>query len=92
MDIHRLLVSLNHLCAGSKGTELATRIVVYSPQVYENYSLKSGEGLSVLFVVIWLLGDLTNLAGALLADLLPTVVILAVYVSDNGTLVDLWCF
>ncbi len=31
------------------------RIVVYSPQIYENYSLQSGEGLSVAFVVVWLL-------------------------------------
>ncbi|KAF8158357.1 PQ loop repeat-domain-containing protein [Crassisporium funariophilum] len=58
---------------------IACWIVVYSPQVYENYSLQSGEGLSVLFVVIWLLGDLTNLAGALLAGLLPTLIILALY-------------
>ena len=58
------------------------RIVVYSPQVYENYLLQSGEGLSVLFVVIWLLGDLTNLTGAILAGLLPTVIILAIYVRS----------
>jgi len=58
---------------------IACWIVVYSPQVYENYLLQSGEGLSVLFVVIWLLGDLTNLTGAIVAGLLPTVIILAVY-------------
>lgn len=56
-------------------------MIVYSPQIYENYSLQSGEGLSVLFVVIWLTGDLTNLFGALMAGLLPTIIILAVYVS-----------
>lgn len=54
-------------------------MIVYSPQIYENYSLQSGEGLSVLFVVIWLIGDLTNLFGALMAGLLPTIIILAVY-------------
>ncbi|KAF8809551.1 hypothetical protein BYT27DRAFT_7094484, partial [Phlegmacium glaucopus] len=58
---------------------IACWIVVYSPQVYENYLLQSGEGLSVLFVVIWLLGDLTNLIGAILGGLLPTVIILAIY-------------
>jgi len=41
--------------------------------------LQSGEGLSVLFVIVWLLGDLTNLIGAILAGLLPTVIILAAY-------------
>jgi len=56
-------------------------VVVYSPQIVENYQRKSGEGLSVLFVVTWLLGDLCNLIGALMAGLLPTVIILAVYYS-----------
>ncbi|PPQ76620.1 hypothetical protein CVT24_011324 [Panaeolus cyanescens] len=61
---------------------IACWIVVYSPQVYENYSLQSGDGLSVLFVIIWLLGDLTNLLGAILANLLPTVIILAYTTCD----------
>jgi len=52
---------------------------VYSPQLIENYTLQSGEGLSILFVVIWLLGDVTSLIGALLGGLLPTVIILALY-------------
>ncbi|KAK2465356.1 hypothetical protein APHAL10511_002710 [Amanita phalloides] len=54
-------------------------ITVYSPQIYENYTLQSGEGLSVPFVVIWLLGDLANLLGAILANLLPTVKLLGIY-------------
>jgi len=58
---------------------IASWVVVYSPQIVENYQLKSGEALSVAFVVIWLLGDLCNLVGAGLAGLLPTVIILAVY-------------
>lgn len=57
------------------------RIIVYSPQILENYQLQSGEGLSVAFVVVWLLGDIFGLVGAILADLLPTVIILAAYVS-----------
>ena len=59
------------------------RLVVYTPQIIENYRRKSGEGLSVLFVVIWLIGDLFNLFGALLAGLLSTVIILAAYVSET---------
>ena len=54
---------------------------MYSPQIYENYTLQSGEGLSVFFVIIWLLGDLCNLIGATMAGLQSTVIILAVYVS-----------
>jgi hypothetical protein len=60
---------------------LACWIVVYSPQIWENYQLKSGEGLSVSFIVLWLLGDITNALGGLGAKLLPTVIILALYVS-----------
>ncbi|KAK7681553.1 hypothetical protein QCA50_015285 [Cerrena zonata] len=54
-------------------------IVVYSPQIVENYQLQSGEGLSVFFVLTWLVGDLCNLFGAILSGLLPTVKILASY-------------
>jgi len=60
---------------------LACWIVVYSPQIWENYQLKSGEGLSVTFIVLWLLGDITNFLGGAMAKLLPTVVVLAIYVS-----------
>ncbi|KAF7365137.1 PQ-loop-domain-containing protein [Mycena venus] len=60
---------------------IACWIVVYSPQIYENYALQSGEGLSVLFVIIWLVGDLCNLVGAVLAHLLPTIIIIALYYS-----------
>ncbi|KIM30059.1 hypothetical protein M408DRAFT_100577 [Serendipita vermifera MAFF 305830] len=58
---------------------IACWILVYTPQILENYQLKSGEGLSVLFVLIWLAGDICNLVGAGLAGLIPTVIILAIY-------------
>ncbi|KAL8290319.1 hypothetical protein RQP46_002577 [Phenoliferia psychrophenolica] len=40
---------------------------------------QSGEGLSLVFLCIWLMGDATNLLGALWQGLLPTMIILAVY-------------
>ena len=49
------------------------------PQIYENYRLKSGEGLSLFFTLFWLLGDLTNLIGGIMINLLPTMLILALY-------------
>jgi len=52
-----------------------------SAPVWENYILKSGDGLSVAFILIWLGGDLTNLIGGIMAGVLPTMIILAVYVS-----------
>ncbi|KAI6117881.1 PQ loop repeat-domain-containing protein [Pisolithus croceorrhizus] len=48
-------------------------IIVYSPQLIENYQLQSGEGLSLLFVYTWLLGDLCNFAGGVIGQLVPTV-------------------
>jgi len=54
-------------------------IIVYTPQFIENYQLKSGEGLSVLFVITWALGDLFNLTGAIMAGLIPTVILLSIY-------------
>ncbi|KAG8996472.1 hypothetical protein FRB94_008268 [Tulasnella sp. JGI-2019a] len=73
---------------------IACWIIVYSPQIFENYSLQSGEGLSVSFVVIWLLGDLSNLLGASMAGLLPTVILLAVYytICDIVLLVQIYYY
>ena len=61
---------------------IACWCIVYSPQFWENYILQSGEGLSIVFVIAWLVGDLTNLFGSLMANLLPSIVILAVYVES----------
>ena len=57
------------------------RLAVYSPQIFENYQLKSGEGLSIAFIVAWMLGDLCNLFGAIGAGLIQTAIVLALYVS-----------
>src|SRR4051812_28718470 len=35
------------------------------PQIFKNYQIKSTAGLSIFFLSEWLLGDLTNLLGAL---------------------------
>jgi uncharacterized protein with PQ loop repeat len=72
------------VCAQQLGwVSIACWVVVYSPQIVENYQMQSGEGLSLPFVIIWLLGDLCNLSGALMANLLPTVIILGAYYTFN---------
>lgn len=68
---------------------LACWIIVFTPQLYENYTRKSSEGLSLAFVVIWLLGDLFNAAGALLQHVLPTMTVLALYYTA-ADIVLLW--
>lgn len=45
----------------------------------ENYKQGSAEGISLAFLAVWFLGDITNLAGALWAGLVPTVIALAIY-------------
>jgi uncharacterized protein with PQ loop repeat len=49
------------------------------PQLIENYRQSSADGISLAFLAVWFVGDVTNLAGALWAQLVPTVSALAVY-------------
>lgn len=63
----------------SSSTSLACWIVLLLPQLIEQWKLKSSEGLSIGFILIWFIGDLANLFGSLWADLLPGVVLLAVW-------------
>lgn len=58
---------------------IACWIIVFTPQLYENFRRQSAEGLSLTFIVLWLLGDIFNVIGAVLQHVLPTMTILAVY-------------
>lgn len=58
---------------------IACWVIVFVPQIYENFYRKSAEGLSLLFVVLWLAGDVFNLLGAMMQHLLFTMIILAAY-------------
>lgn len=58
---------------------IACWVVVFSPQIIENFRRSSAEGLSIVFIVVWLVGDLFNIIGAVLQGVLPTMIILAVY-------------
>lgn len=49
------------------------------PQLIENYKQGSAEGISLAFLTVWFVGDVTNLIGALWAGLVPTVIALAIY-------------
>lgn len=54
-------------------------MVVFSPQIIENFRRGSADGLSLLFLIVWLAGDVFNIIGAVLQGVLPTMIILAVY-------------
>ncbi|KAH8702270.1 PQ loop repeat protein [Talaromyces proteolyticus] len=58
---------------------IACWVVVFSPQIIENFRRGSADGLSLLFVVVWLAGDVFNILGSVLQGVLPTMIILAVY-------------
>ena len=58
---------------------VACWVVVFSPQIIENFRRSSAEGLSLSFLVIWLTGDVFNVIGGLLQGVLPTMIILALY-------------
>ncbi|EFX02274.1 vacuolar membrane pq loop repeat protein [Grosmannia clavigera kw1407] len=58
---------------------LTAWICLLLPQLIQNYKAQSAEGLSMAFLFVWLLGDITNLFGALWTGLAPTAVALATY-------------
>lgn len=58
---------------------IACWVVVFSPQIIENFRRGSTEGLSIVFIIVWLAGDVFNILGAILQGVLPTMIILAVY-------------
>jgi len=58
---------------------IACWVVVFSPQIIENFRRGSADGLSLLFLIVWLAGDVFNILGAVLQGVLPTMTILAVY-------------
>ncbi|KCV67619.1 hypothetical protein H696_05906 [Fonticula alba] len=49
------------------------------PQLYANYKNKDTTALSVGFLFLWLLGDISNLVGCILTDQLVTQTITAIY-------------
>ncbi len=63
----------------NRSISIACWVVVFSPQIIENFRRRSADGLSIVFIVIWLAGDVFNILGAVLQGVLPTMIILAVY-------------
>ncbi|KAG9241106.1 PQ loop repeat-domain-containing protein [Calycina marina] len=67
-------------------------IVVFSPQIIENFRRGSADGLSLQFIVVWLAGDVFNILGAVLQGVLPTMIILAIYYTIADIVLLLQCF
>lgn len=71
---------------------IACWVVVFSPQIIENFRRGSAEGLSLLFLIIWLAGDVFNVLGAVMQGVLPTMTILAVYYTLADIVLLVQCF
>ncbi|KAF9353083.1 hypothetical protein BGX34_011809, partial [Mortierella sp. NVP85] len=63
-------------------------------QLWTNYKRKSGESLSLVFLYIWLLGDIMNLVGATIDNLLLTMRVLAWYyiVADLAMIAQIYYY
>ncbi|KAK1084837.1 hypothetical protein LTR33_002437 [Friedmanniomyces endolithicus] len=76
----------------SGSISIACWVVVFSPQIIENFRRSSAEGLSIEFVIIWLAGDVFNILGAVLQGVLPTMIILAIYYTFADIVLLGQCF
>ena len=54
-------------------------LVAQVPQVIQNFVIKDGGALSTGFMVMWLVGDATNLIGCIFTNQLPTQLYVSVY-------------
>ncbi|KAM3503259.1 hypothetical protein MY11210_008794 [Beauveria gryllotalpidicola] len=70
---------------------MASWICLMLPQMFANYKAKSADGISITFLVVWMLGDITNLLGALFTHLAPTAVALACYFCVADCVLILQC-
>lgn len=58
---------------------IAFYVFAMLPQLWKNYRLKSVDGLSFGFLFTWLLGDTSNMLGAILTDQYPNVKATSIY-------------
>lgn len=87
ISCHRALTPL-----ASSSISIACWVVVFSPQIIENFQRSSTEGLSLTFIIIWLLGDVFNILGAVFQGVIPTMTILAVYYTLADIVLLAQCF
>jgi uncharacterized protein with PQ loop repeat len=65
---------------------------VFTPQIIQNAQRASAEGLSITFLLIWLLGDVFNIVGAVAQGVLPTMILLAAYYTLADVVLLGQCF
>ncbi|QUC22319.1 uncharacterized protein UV8b_06560 [Ustilaginoidea virens] len=75
-----------------RSISIACWVIVFTPQLIANWRSGSAEALSIQFVIVWLIGDVFNIAGAVLQGVLPTMIILAVYYTLADIVLLAQCF
>lgn len=75
-----------------RSVSIACWVVVFSPQIIENFRRSSADGLSLEFLIVWLAGDVFNIVGAVMQGVLPTMIILAVYYTIADIVLLGQCF
>ena len=75
MTFSHHVVTIEEALSGIFGSiSLTAWICLLIPQLITNYKTKSAEGLSMLFLAVWLFGDIANLCGMLQSPLVPLLV------------------
>ncbi|KAI8626807.1 PQ loop repeat-domain-containing protein [Xylariaceae sp. FL1651] len=87
--LHLDVEAISGICGS---ISIAAWVVVFSPQIIENFRRSSADGLSVQFIIAWLLGDVFNILGAVLQGVLPTMLILAIYYTIADFVLLAQCF
>lgn len=67
----------------------ASWVMAQLPQQIDNYRTKSANGLSGLFLLLWVTGDTLNLISCVLTDQLPFQIYLSCYFLVNDIILDL---
>lgn len=84
-----IALTWNEALSGIFGSvSLASWIFLTVPQLAENHAQGHADGISLTFLLIWFVGDVANLVGAVWARLVPTVVALgAFFCFSDGVLI-----
>ncbi|KAG5987094.1 hypothetical protein E4U54_005142 [Claviceps lovelessii] len=74
-NLHLDVQAVSGICGS---ISIACWVIVFTPQLIANWKSGSADALSIQFVIVWLIGDVFNIAGAALQGVLPTMVRAAV--------------
>lgn len=56
------------------------------PQLIKNFRSRNADGLSLTFLAIWLLGDLSSLCGGIITGIAPSAIVLSAYLCCSDSI------